>query len=203
VKVCLRKAFLVFSSVLLVAWLSLVIVAPVSAGVFLVWEGDVYSSGVPVTSSVLDAGVTYRIVANEIWFYNNDSNLAADAQYYTTSSADSWDWLDYNQPDGHSFLQINGQDVNWGPFSNGDTNHTYGSYYTGEGAAIAFRIFDWVDQNYGNNDCHIHVRIFEEVIVGGRVADSGAPDRARLLTVAALGLASAVAVPMIIHYRKA
>lgn len=92
-KGCLRKAFFVFCSVLLVVGLSLVVVVPVGAWESLVWEGDVYSSGVPVTSSPLNAGTSYRFVASEVWFYDDPHNLAADAQYYTTSGADSWDWL--------------------------------------------------------------------------------------------------------------
>jgi hypothetical protein len=206
---CLRKAFFVFCSVLLVVGLSLVVVVParaletsVGAREFLVWEGDVNSSGVAVTSSLLNAGTSYRFVASEVWFYDNSSNLAADAQYYTTSGVDSWDWSDSQRPDGHSFLQINGQDVNWGAFSNGDSNHTYSLYYAGAGATVTLRIFDWVDQNFSNNFCHIHVKIFEEVTVGGRVVDSSAPDRAELM-LAALLAASAVAVPLILHFRKA
>ncbi len=188
---------------LLAVCLSMAVAAYPGSKETLIWEGDVYSSGTPVTSSPLNAGTPYRIVASEIWFYDDPHNLAADAQYYTTKSADSWDWLDHYRPDGHSFLQINGQDMNWGAFSNGDTNHTYSLYYAGAGAAVAFRIFDWTDQNYGNNVCHVHVRIFEEVTVGGRVVDSGMPDRAGLLAVAALLGASAVAVPLIVYYRKA
>jgi len=199
---CLRKAFLVSSSVLFVIGLSLALVRPVGAGEFLVWERDVYSSGVPVTSVALNAGTSYRIVASEVWFYDDPHNLAADAQYYTTSSVDSWDWVNSQRPDGHSFLQIDEQDVDWGAFSNGDSNHMYSLYYVGAGAAVTFRIFDWVDQNAGNNVCHVHVRIFEEVTVGGRVVDSGVPDRAELMLVALL-VASAVAVPLIVYFRKA
>jgi hypothetical protein len=202
VESCLGKAFFVFCSILLVVGLSLAVVVPVGARESLVWEGDVYSSGVPVTSMILNAGTSYRFVASEIWFYDYPKNLAADAQYYTTSGVDSWDWSNNQRPDGHSFLQINTQDVDWGAFSNGNSNHTYSLYYTGAGAAVTFRIFDWVDQNVDNNVCHVHVRIFEEVTVGGRVVDSSVPDRAELMVVALLA-ASAVAVPLIVHFRKA
>ena len=199
---CLRKAFFVFCSVLLVVGLSLVVVVPVGAWEFLVWEGDVYSSAVPVASSPLSAGTSYRFVASEVWFYDDPHNLAADAQYYTTSGVDSWDWLNSQRPDGHSFLQVNEHDVDWGAFSNGDSNHAYSLYYAGAGAAVTFRIFDWVDQDVGNNVCHVHVRVFEEVTVGGRVVDSGVPSRAELMVVALL-VASAVAVPLIVCFRKA
>jgi hypothetical protein len=200
---CLRKLFFVFCSVLLVVGLSMVVVVPVGAWESFVWEGDVYSSGVPVASSPLSAGTSYRFVASEIWFYDNSSNLAADAQYYTMSGVDSWDWLNSQRPDhGHSFLQVNEHDVDWGAFSNGDSNHTYSLYFAGAGAAVAFRIFDWVDQDVGNNVCHVHVRVFEEVTVGGRVVDSGVPSRAELMVVALL-VASAVAVPLIVYFRKA
>lgn len=200
---CLRKAFLVFSLTLIAVGLSLVMVAPVNAEESLVWEGIVYSSGLPVTSSVLEAGTPYRIVANETWFYNASYPLAADAQYYTTDSADTWNWHNNYRPDHHSFLRINGQDVDWGSFSNGDTNHVYSIYYTGEGTPITFKIEDWLDQNYTNNDCHLPVRIYEEPTVGGRVVDSSPPDTVTLLAVGVLLLASVVAVPMIIYHRKA
>jgi len=35
----------------------------------------------------------------------------------------------YPAPDGHSFLQINGADVNWEPISNGNTVHKYSIIY--------------------------------------------------------------------------
>ncbi len=199
---CLKKATLVFFSMLLIVALSLLMVAPVSAEESLVWEGDVYSSGVLVASPVLASGTSYRVEAREMWLYNASYSLAADAQYYTTSSVDTWDWLNHFRPDSHSFLQINGLDVDWGPFSNGDTNHIYSIYYNGKGAQIAFGIVDWLDQNYTNNDCHIHLRIYREVTVGGRVVDSSPPDTVRLLTVGVLLLASVATVPVIIHHRK-
>jgi hypothetical protein len=126
------------------------------------WGADVFSSGVPVTSPVLEAGRQYRIVAKEIFHYNTAASLAADAMYYTDSPP-TWDWINhFPAPDGHSFLQIDGMDVDWGPFSNGDTGHTYSIYYTGTGAAIAFRLVDWIDGNYGNNYCHLPVEIYEQ-----------------------------------------
>jgi hypothetical protein len=168
----------------------------------LVWEGDVYSSGVPVASPVLAAGTSYRIVATEIWFYDNSSSLAADAQYYTNSSIDTWDWLNHYRPGSHSFLQINGTDVDWGPFSNGDAGHTYSIYYNGAGAPITFAIVDWMDLNYGNNFCHLHLKIYSEITVGGRVVDSSPAGTVIVFTVGALLLASVAAVPVIVHRRK-
>jgi hypothetical protein len=163
----------------------------------------VYSSGVPVSSSLLRQGFTYRIEASQIWFYNYSVYLAADAEYYTTSSVDTWDWLNHAQaPGGHSFLQIDGNDVNWGPFSNGDTNHTYCIYYVGHGSAITFAIVDWMDNNYGNNYCHIHVKIFLELCVGGRVVNPGSPDAMTSWIVGGLLAASAAAAPLIIYVRK-
>jgi hypothetical protein len=167
----------------------------------LVWQGDVYSSGVPVNSSVLVQSLSYRIVAEGMWFYDNPNSLAADAQYFTTSSLDTWDWLNHFQNDSHSFLQIDGQDVDWGSFSNGDTNHTYSVYYGGADAPITFRIVDWVDQNTTNNVCHLYVRIYTEVTVGGRIVDSSPPSAVNVLAVGLL-LASLAMVPIIVHHKK-
>lgn len=162
---------LAISSVLLVA----VQVSPTNAAEALIWTASVYSSGAPVTSPILESGIQYRIVAKEIfwYYYPGSGNLAADAQYYTTSWS-SWIWNNYfPAPDGHSFLQINGMDVNWGPFSNGDTGHTYSIYYTGNGAAITLQLIDWIDGNYSNNYCHLPVFIYKTDIPLPPLLESG------------------------------
>ena len=142
--------------------LSVVQISNVKAETFL-WGADISSFGTPVNSPVLEAGRQYRIVAKEMFFYNFPANLGADAQYYTTDPANSWIWgNNFPAPDGHSFLQIDGMDVNWGPFSNGQTGHTYSIYYTGTGAAITFQIIDWIDGDYNNNHCHLPVEIYEQ-----------------------------------------
>lgn len=125
----------------------------VSAQETLTWSADVSSNGSPVTSPVLDAGRQYRIVAEEIWFYNVAGNYWADAQYYTDGIYGPF------IPDGHSFLQIDGQDVYWGPYNN---EHMYSIYYIGTGAAVTFRIVDWIDEDYNNNYCHLPVQIWEQ-----------------------------------------
>jgi hypothetical protein len=128
-----------------------------------VWWGYVYSNGDPVTSITSVLGQEYRIVASEVFEYNDPLNYAADAMYYTDEYPDSWDWVShYALPHGHSFLQINGGDVDWGPFSNGDTYHTYTISYTGDGNPIIFKIEDWIDGVYSNNHCHLRVMIYEE-----------------------------------------
>ncbi|MEM3765645.1 MAG: hypothetical protein QXU46_01305 [Candidatus Bathyarchaeia archaeon] len=58
-------------------------------------------------------------------------------------------------------MQINGEDVNWGDFSNGDTGHAYSIYFIGTGSTITFRIVDWIDEDYTNNECHLPVEIYE------------------------------------------
>ena len=141
----------------------------------LLWEDQVASLGLEVTSSVLISGEQYTIVVSDRWWYSKPSedNLAADAMYYTTDYTDSWDWVDnFAAPDGHSFLQIDGQDVDWGSLSNGDTNHTYTIGCTGQDAALLFRIVDWVDGNYSNNECKLLVRIYGEHAVGGTIIDA-------------------------------
>ncbi len=127
------------------------------------WYGNVYSAtGAPTVTPTLVSGTEYRIVASTVFWYNYSAGLQADAQYYTTNST-GWNWVNYYPaPNGHSFLQINGGDVNWGSFSNGNTNHTYSIMYIGEGAPISFQIYDWVDQDFSNNNCHIEVSIYEE-----------------------------------------
>lgn len=201
-KVC-QKILFVFLSVLFLVGMSVVVVSPVMAGEVLIWDSYVSSSGAAVTSPLLKSGYTYRIVADEIWWYDYDFNLVADAQYYTTDGSDSWDWANYfTAPGGHSFLQINGQDVDWGAFSNGDTGHTYTIYYTGAEAAITFRIVDWMDENYDNNDCSMRVRIYESVTVGGHVIDFNRFEPVKLWIVSALMLAVAIAVPVIKYGRK-
>ena len=125
------------------------------------WGADVPSTGELVVSPVLETGRQYRIVAKGVFFYDNVYRLAADPQYYTTSH-NAWLWDNYfPAPDGHSFLQINGGDVNWGPFSNGDTGHIYTIYYTGTGESIVFRVVDWIDGDYSDNTCHFPVEIYE------------------------------------------
>lgn len=201
-KVC-ERTFFVFLSVLFLVGMLGVVVSPVMADEVLIWDSDVSSSGATVTSPALEDGKSYRIVAEGRWWYNEPSNLAADAQYYTTDGSGSWDWTNhFTAPGGHSFLQINEQDVDWGAFSNGDTGHTYTIYYTGAEAAITFRIVDWMDENYGNNDCRIRVRIYESVTVGGYVVDSNRFEPVNFWAISALMLAVAIAIPVIKYHRK-
>lgn len=199
-----KIAFLAFSSILLLLAVSTVIMSPVMATETLIWESWVYSTGVDVVSPVLENGKLYRIVAEEIWWYNKPANLAADAQYYTTNASDHWNWGNhFPAPGGHSFLRINGEDVDWGSFSNGDTGHKYTIYLDGKGVSITFNIVDLLD-GYSNNDCHLVVRIYEEVKVkvGGRIVDSTTPGIDSLWIVTALTLAMVVTVPIIWYSRK-
>ena len=117
--------------------------------------------GSSVTSPVLEAGKIYQIDVSELFWYDNSTSLSADAMYYTTDPSNEWNWTNSNPaPDGHSFLQINGGDVNWGSFSNGDTGHTYTINYVGQGQTLTFQIVDWMDGNYENNYCHLPISIY-------------------------------------------
>lgn len=173
----------------------------------LVWEGTVYSSGEEVFTSILKQG-DYRIVAEEIWWYNYPAYLAADAQYYTTDNSSAWHWGNhFPAPDGHSFLQINREDVDWGPFSNGywepTRGHSYTIYYTWRCTGkISFRIMDWMDGNHGNNVSHINLRIYKVVTVGGYVVDSNPLEFATPWIIGALMLAVVVTIPIIKYVRK-
>jgi hypothetical protein len=167
-----KKTLIVFSVVVLFVMLS-GLFSPVHASDPLIWEGSVSSSGAEVVGPVLTVGESYTIVASNRWWYNQLGNLAADAEYYTTNYSDSWEWGNYFRVDDHSFLQINGEDVEWGPFSNGDTNHTYTINYVGQGTAITFAIVDWLGNN-SNAYCHLDVTITESTTcVGGYIVDPG------------------------------
>ena len=192
-----KKTLIVFSIAILFATLS-GLLSPVHAPSLLIWQGSVSSSGAPVVGPVLALGVNYSIVAYNRWWYSYADNLAADAEYYTTDFSDSWEWTNHFRVDDHSFLQIDGQDVEWGPFSNGDTNHTYTVQYVGQGTTITFAIVDWVDGNYANNECHLNITICEETsttCVGGYIVDPGTSFGGGLLF-ATVGI-SALAVPAI------
>jgi len=133
-----------------------------------IWEADVWSTGGAVVSPVLEAGREYRIDVNG-WFISTHPvygwvTFAADAQYYTMEFNGTFifgpTWTTpLPAPGGHSFLQIDGMDVNWGTFNN--TDHEYTTYYTGTGAPITFAIVDWIDGTPERNFSHIHVRIYE------------------------------------------
>ena len=200
-EVCVRKmlvSFLLFFIGMLV-----VMASPVMADEVLIWDAQVSSSGAASVSPILKSGVTYRIVADEIWWYNYSANLAADAQYYTTNPFYYY-WTNHiPAPGGHSFLQINGADVDWGPFSNGDTGHTYSIYYDGEGATLSFAIMDWVDGNYDNNDCYIRVRIYKCVTVGGYVVDSNPTGMIALQLIGSVVVALLITIPVVWRSRKA
>jgi hypothetical protein len=177
--------------------------SPVMAREVLIWDEYVLSSGVEVISPKLEYGKLYRIVADEVWWYNWDNNLAADAQYYTTDPSDSWNWKNYlPAPNGHSFLQIDGEDVNWGPFSNGDNGHRYTVYCIGDGVSVTFKIVDWMDGNYGNNYCKIRVRIYESVIVGGYVVDSEPLEAVNLPIISAMIAGMLITIPLSNYCRK-
>jgi len=193
---------IMFLSMLSAIGFLIVAVSPVMAYEVLIWDQYVLGTGEEITSPVLESGELYRIVADEIWWYNFTFNLAADAQYYTNDSSDSWDWVNhFPAPDGHSFLQIDGQDVDWGPFSNGDTGHKYTIYYTGEEAAITFRIVDWMDGDYVDNDCKIRVRIYKSVTVGGYVVDSNPFEIVGLWIIGAV-MVVLITVPVVKYCRK-
>jgi hypothetical protein len=128
-----------------------------------IWDGEVASIGGPVTSITSVVHQTYRIIATEV--FSPGPGFTADAQYYTNEGY-LWNWVTWLKPDGHSFLQINGADVNWGPFSNGDTFHTYTINYVGDGNPIVFNIIDWIDGNKSNNVCHLRVQIYETEMPG-------------------------------------
>jgi hypothetical protein len=126
-----------------------------------VWTGNVSSSGAITNGPVLLLGAVYHIEADETFWYNYTAGLCADAMYYTTDPSNGWQWgNNFAPPSRHSFLQIDGQDMAWGAFSNGDTGHSYSVVFMGTGAAISLQIVDWMDGDYSNNNCHLRVNIY-------------------------------------------
>jgi len=152
---------LIILSILVISITSTTTNMTVKAEDTLIATFDVPSDGTPVTSPALEAGKTYKVVATEMFWYDKPNWKEADAQYYQIGNK-GWNWDGYAPaPDGHSFLQIDGMDVDWGPFSNGDTGHTYTTYVNGDGAPLSFSIVDWMDGDYTNNDCHLPVFVYE------------------------------------------
>ena len=149
---------------------SIVFSGQVSAANTPFWVENAYSrTGDIVTTPPLKEGYQYQIIAQEIFWYNYAGCVEADAMYYTTETA-SWQWNNqYPCPDGHSFLQMNGKDVNWGPFSNGDQGHTYYTVVDGHNEPVTFQVRDWIDADITNNNCHIAITIYEIPIVLGMV----------------------------------
>ena len=131
-----------------------------------IWDSWVYIVGTPVTTPfALTEGKSYRIVAspdypNIPWLDRYEpTKVVADAQYYSVDPSDDWYWDSWSSaPGGHSFLQIDYDDVDWGDYN---PEHEYSILYTGEGVAITFHIEDWYDGDPSNNYCHLHVYIYE------------------------------------------
>ena len=125
------------------------------------WKAPVPGTGTPVTTPVLKSGYEYTITAAGIWWWGKGP---ADAQYYSTIQGSNWIWGNHFQaPDG-SFLQIDGQPVNWGPFFNGQpdgSGHEYTITYIGDGNPITLQVVDSVDYSYEGNGCKIYVVIVE------------------------------------------
>jgi len=139
-------------------------IPPVNAQWTFVEQLKVSSTGASVTSTVLEAGREYQIQSMGVFqsFPPPEPWYEADAQWYTTT-----DWgISYAPaPDGHSFLQINEMDVNWGMWSNDPGFHTLTTYRIGTGAPITFRIVDWIDEDYTNNECGFYVWIWAGPLV--------------------------------------
>jgi cell division septation protein DedD len=183
----MKKTEICILSFLLIATVFFISIPIVNAQQERIWSDTVYSAtGNIVTSPVLEVGKEYRVVASAIFWYDNSSSLAADAMYYTSNSSNSWDWINYYPaPDNHSFLQMNGKDVNWGNFSNGDTGHTYSLNCTGLGIPLTFQIVDWMDQNRTNDNCHFQIEIYQ----------LGAPTPTQIPTPAPTSTPTATATP--------
>lgn len=204
-KVHVGVGFFVFVSMFLLLCVSGVAVSRADMGGSLVWEAQVSSSGMQVASPVLQSGVNYRVVVNDSWVYDALANLGADAQYYTTDYHNTWMWGNYHAlPNNESFLQIDGQNVNWGPFSNGDTGHTYVTNLTGEGKSVIFQIFDWMGGNLSNVYCHLTVQIYKECkcTVGGYIVEPNAVNASWIMGVGFPLVAAVLAVPAAVYYKK-
>jgi hypothetical protein len=141
----------------------------VSAGE--IWSGWVYSkdggsgaTGAIVTTPDLPSNAVCTVTAKEIFWYNWAANLKleADAQCYQTSAGGAF----IPAPDGHSFLQLGtGEplDVSWGPCTN---SHVYTYDLLGTGDPLNLRIYDWIDGDVTNNNCHLPVTVSCEAAGG-------------------------------------
>jgi hypothetical protein len=130
---------------------------PIKAEDPFLWTAHVPSTNEPITSPILAVGIEYDITISERFWYDYPNNLAADAQYYTTNSSDSLNWVNYfSLPNRHSFLQINGNDVQLGSYNPG---HGYSTSYIGKGEPITLQVVDWIDGDYSNNFCHFEIKI--------------------------------------------
>jgi hypothetical protein len=173
-----RDGRTIFAVLLFAALLIVIPIQTVAAQETLIWEEELSSYLCPpVTSPVLEAGREYRIWIRGTFASYTMSGIieyAADAMYYTImnvptgTNPDIWVWPDYQPaPDGHSFVQIDGNDVNWGPFNNGVVNpwggHEYTINYVGTGASITFSIEEWMDplRDCVLNFCHFDIKIYE------------------------------------------
>lgn len=197
-----RKLAIALVVTLFFGTISFFVLLPRADAQQIVWQGDVDSTEGEAVAVVLHTGIQYQIEASGAWRYNVPENLAADAQYYTTDFSNSIYWgNNFLAPDGHSFLQIDSMDVDWGPFSNGETGHTYTIFYAGSGEVVTFRIVDWIDQNQSNNECHIHVVIYRSITVGGTIEDVPLQAESFFVTIA-IGAFLAASVGSIMKLHK-
>jgi hypothetical protein len=152
-----------------------------------IWSGWVYSSiggsgatGATVTTPELPKNAVCTVTSKEIFWYNHAADLKADAQYYQPVAAEGGGHAPYiRAPDGHSFLQVGTgtpEDVDWGPFS--PEYHEYTLTLLGEGKPLNMRIYDWIDGDVTNNNCHLPVIVSCEenggcwITGGGRILNA-------------------------------
>jgi hypothetical protein len=106
------------------------------------WASNVYSNGNVVTTPAFDKGDQCTITVAEA-FFPKYPTVVADAQFFTENN-----WADYAKPEEggviHSFLQIDGEDVDWGDTVNLPT-HAYTHEFMGTGSSLDLQIVDWYD----------------------------------------------------------
>ncbi|MGK7879850.1 MAG: FG-GAP-like repeat-containing protein [Crocosphaera sp.] len=120
---------------------------------------NVYPAGQPkVYSSVLEQGKRYKIeVSGQVLFAGNNTNVVADAAYYTannwSTNGDSSGSVDLGL---HSTALGNSDDKFWGKYN---PDHVYTYELIGQGKAIDFY---FNDSNYGDNSGTYTVKIYQE-----------------------------------------
>jgi hypothetical protein len=119
----------------------------------LIWDQWTCSGGGNYMSPILTDARQYRIEVSNQFIYNTTLDGRADAKYY---SPDTWTNY-YPAPDGHSLMQIDGGDIDWGAYNSG---HVYSILFEGTGASLRFQIVDWVDSTSGNNGGSLRIRIY-------------------------------------------
>lgn len=116
-------------------------------------EINVPSGGTTVFSPILENGQGYKVTVTGTIKYalGLDPNAIADAEWAETTVLGIPGWT--NPENAHMELLLNGQDIDWGPYS---VEHIYTTEVLGNGFGLSFRISD---DYYLDNEGYLIVKI--------------------------------------------